>query len=153
MHQYVEHRIRVDVTNDSNECFECLDHVSRAHNYSLFKDTLPEPFSGPCLILNWIKVNGQIYRSRICIISNTGQESMLKYIKYINLMVLFIILALSHTYVSFRIFFYISFIKVGITPFKNGCLGHRNFEVPTIRMVHSHIPTLVPTPKLWLTQP
>ena len=82
MHQYVEHRIRIDVTNDSDEFLECLDHVSHSHNYSLFKDTLPEPFSGPCLILNWVQVNGQTYRSRICIILNTGQESALRYIKY-----------------------------------------------------------------------
>ena len=56
------------VTNDSDGPFECLDHVSYSHNYSLFKDTLPEFFNGPCLILNWVKVNGQIYRSRICVV-------------------------------------------------------------------------------------
>ena len=63
---------------------------------------------------------------------------MLKYIKHINLMVLFIILALSHIKKILHDIFYISCIrvKVGITPFENSCLVHRNFEVPTIEMVH-----------------
>ena len=56
------------MTNDSDRSFECFDHVSYSHNYSLFKDTLPESFSGPCLILNWVEVNGQTYRSRICVV-------------------------------------------------------------------------------------
>ena len=80
---------------------------------------------------------------------------MLKYIKYINLLLLFIILALSYTQKILQDIFYISCIKakVGITPFENGCLVHRNFEVRTIEMVHPLIPPLLPTPKLWLTQP
>ena len=81
--------------------------------------------------------------------------NMLKYIQYINFLVLFIILALSYIQKIRQEIFYISCIKakVGITPFENGCLVHRNFEVPTIEMVPPPIPTLVPTPKLWLTQP
>ena len=184
------------MTNDSDGSFKCLDHVSHSHNYSLFKNTLPESFSGPYLILNRIKVNGQTYRSRICVVMRleellgemlpvfgmidniiknvNGQVclimnamhtthhlllpfrgKMLKYIKYINLMVLFIILALSHIKKIVQDIFYISCIKVkvGITPFGNSCLVHRNFEVLTIEMVHPPIPTLVPTPKLWLMQP
>ena len=49
------------VANDSDGPFECLNHDSDSHNYSLFKDMLPESFNGPCLILNWVKVNGQTY--------------------------------------------------------------------------------------------
>ena len=56
------------MTNESDGSFECLDHVSYSHNYFLFKDTLPESISGPCLILNWVKVNRQTYRSRICVV-------------------------------------------------------------------------------------
>ena len=56
------------VTNYSDGPFECLDHVSYSHNYSPFKDTLPEPFNGPCLFFNWVKVNGQTYMSRICVV-------------------------------------------------------------------------------------
>ena len=55
------------VTYDSDGPFECLGHVSHSHNCSLFIDTLPESFNGPGLILNWVKVNGQTYRSRICV--------------------------------------------------------------------------------------
>ena len=46
------------MTNDSDGSFECLYDVSHSHNYSLFKDTLPESFSCPFFILNWVKVNG-----------------------------------------------------------------------------------------------
>ena len=42
--------------------------MSHSHNYSLFKNTLPESFSGPYRILNWVEVNGQTYRSRICVL-------------------------------------------------------------------------------------
>ena len=80
---------------------------------------------------------------------------MLKYIMYINLLVLFIILALSYVQKILQDIFYISCMnaKVSITPFENGCLVDRNFEVPTIEMVHPPILTLAPVPKVWLTQP
>ena len=55
------------MTNDSDGSFECLDHVSHSHNYFLFKDALLESISA-CLILNWVKVNGQTYRSRIYVV-------------------------------------------------------------------------------------
>ena len=57
------------MTNDSNGPFKCLDHVSDSYNYSLIKDTLLDPFSEPCLNLNWVKVNLQTHRSRNCVVT------------------------------------------------------------------------------------
>lgn len=66
------------VVNDDIGVEECLDHISLDANFQLFRHFLPSEFCGPCIKLSWAKVNGIVYKPRLCVlIKLEGEDELL----------------------------------------------------------------------------
>ncbi|CAL1672950.1 unnamed protein product [Lasius platythorax] len=56
------------LANDNSGVEKFLDYISLCANFQLFRRLLPPEFYGPCIQLSWAKVNGVVYKPRLCIL-------------------------------------------------------------------------------------
>lgn len=57
---------------------EFLHHISLCANFQLFQHFVSPEFCGPCIQLSWAKVNGIVYKPRLCIlIKLEGEDELL----------------------------------------------------------------------------